>query len=134
MQNLFDYHHLAVLLYPSKMFYPVILPLVSMFDAFFKDAAAAQRKLKLFWIAFLWLVTLTFTVLISLRTYDSIFFWEILPEWMFPLLTGFSIFCLANPRSADFTRIFGGSGGNEGLGFLSICLDWQYISGSMSPL
>ena len=52
---------------------------------------------------------------------------------MFPLLTGFSIFCLANPRSADFTRIFGGSGGNEGLGFLSICLDWQYISGSMSP-
>ena len=60
----------------------------------------------------------------------SIFFWEILPEWMFPLLTGFSIFCLANPRSADFTRIFGGSGGNEGLGFLSICLDWQYISGS----
>ena len=30
-----------------------------MFDAFFKDAAAAQRKLKLFWIAFFWLVTLT---------------------------------------------------------------------------
>ena len=52
---------------------------------------------------------------------------------MFPLLTGFSVFCLANPGSADFTRIFGGSGGNEGLGFLSICLDWQYISGSMSP-
>ena len=47
---------------------------------------------------------------------------------MFPLLTGFSIFCIANPRSADFTRIFGGSNGNEGLGLLSICLDWQYIS------
>ena len=28
-----------------------------MFDAFFKDAAAAQRKLKLFWIAFIWLAT-----------------------------------------------------------------------------
>ena len=41
------------------MFYPVILPLVSMFDAFFKDAAAAQRKLKLFWVAFIWLVTTT---------------------------------------------------------------------------
>ena len=29
-----------------------------MFDTLFKDAAAAQRKLKLFWIAFFWLVTL----------------------------------------------------------------------------
>jgi hypothetical protein len=43
--------------------------------------------------------------------------------------TGFSIFCLANPKSQDFTRIFGGSNGNEGLGLLSICFDWQYISG-----
>ena len=68
---------------------------------------------------------------LNLFLYDSIFFWEIFPEWIFPLLTGISIFCLANPRSADFTRIFGGSGGNEGLGFLSICLDWQYISGSI---
>ena len=110
-----------------------------MFDAFFKDAAAAQRKLKLFWIAFFWLVRVTTNVIntsmnLLFDAYDSIFFWEILPEWMFPLLTGFSVFCLANPRSADFTRIFGGSGGNEGLGFLSICLDWQYISGSMRSL
>ena len=36
-----------------------------MFDAFFKDAAAAQRKLKLFWIAFLWLVTLCGITLLS---------------------------------------------------------------------
>jgi hypothetical protein len=28
-----------------------------MLEALFKDAAAAQRKLKLFWIAFFWLVT-----------------------------------------------------------------------------
>jgi hypothetical protein len=52
---------------------------------------------------------------------------------MFPLLTGFSVFCLANPRSPNFTRVFGGSNGNEGLGFLSICFDWQYISGSVNP-
>ena len=39
------------------MLYPGILPLVTMLDAFFKDAAAAQRKLKLFWITFFWLVT-----------------------------------------------------------------------------
>jgi OPT family small oligopeptide transporter len=106
-----------VLLYPSKMLYPGVLPLVSMFDALFKDAAGAQRKLKLFWIAFF-----------------CIFFWEMLPEWIFPLLTGFSIFCLANQTSPDFTRIFGGSNGNEGLGLLSICFDWQYISGGTNPL
>ena len=56
--NLVNNHHVAILLYPSKMLYPGILPLVSMFDTLFKDVAAAQRKLKLFWIAFFWLVTL----------------------------------------------------------------------------
>ena len=54
--NLADKYHAAILLYPSKMLYPCILPLVSMFDTFFKDTAAAQRKLKLFWIAFFWSV------------------------------------------------------------------------------
>lgn len=42
----------AVLLYPSKMLYPGVLPLVSMFDALYKDAESAGRKLKLFWIVF----------------------------------------------------------------------------------
>ncbi|KAF8896110.1 OPT oligopeptide transporter protein-domain-containing protein [Infundibulicybe gibba] len=107
----------SVLLYPSKMLYPGILPLVSMFDALYKDTAGAGKKLKLFWIAF-----------------GVIFIWELFPEWIFPLLTGFSIFCLANPRSQDFTRIFGGSNGNEGLGLLSLCFDWQYISGGYNPM
>ncbi|KAF8071803.1 OPT oligopeptide transporter protein-domain-containing protein [Lyophyllum atratum] len=107
----------SVLLYPSKMLYPGVLPLVSMFDALYKDAAGAKRKLRIFWIVF-----------------GVIFIWELFPEWMFPLLTGFSIFCLANPRSQDFTRIFGGSNGNEGLGLLSLCLDWQYISGGYNPM
>ena len=33
----------------------------------------------------------------------------------------------------DFTRVFGGSNGNEGLGLLSVCFDWQYIAGSVNP-
>ncbi|KAJ6513070.1 OPT oligopeptide transporter protein-domain-containing protein [Mycena sanguinolenta] len=107
----------SVLLYPSKMLYPGVLPLVAMFDSLYKDAESANKKLRLFWIAFI-----------------GIFFWEMLPEWMFPLLTGFSVFCLANPRSKDFTRIFGGSNGNEGLGVLSICFDWQYISVGVNPM
>jgi hypothetical protein len=53
-----------ILLYPSKMLYPGVLPLVSMFDTLFTDGdanraakAAGQKpryskKLKLFWIAF----------------------------------------------------------------------------------
>ncbi|KAG9224893.1 hypothetical protein PTI98_009892 [Pleurotus ostreatus] len=107
----------SVLLYPSKMLYPTVIPLVSMFDALYRDAQGATKKLRLFWIAF-----------------GVIFIWEIFPEWIFPLLTGFSIFCLANPTSTDFTRIFGGSNGNEGLGLLSLCLDWQYISGGYNPM
>ncbi|KAJ7031406.1 OPT oligopeptide transporter protein-domain-containing protein [Mycena alexandri] len=107
----------SVLLYPSKMLYPSVLPLVAMFDSLYKDVEGSRKKLRLFWIAFI-----------------AIFFWEILPEWMFPLLTGFSVFCLVNPRSADFTRIFGGSNGNEGLGLLSICFDWQYISVGINPM
>ncbi|KAI0030545.1 OPT oligopeptide transporter protein-domain-containing protein [Vararia minispora EC-137] len=106
----------GVLLYPSKMLYPGVLPLASMLDAFFTKGVDNTKKLRLFYIAFI-----------------VIFFWEILPEWMFPLLTGFSIFCLANPTSPDFTRVFGGSNGNEGLGLLSLCFDWQYISGGYNP-
>lgn len=63
----------------------------------------------------------------------SIMVWELIPEYIFPLLTGFSIFCLANQSSPDFTRVFGGTDGNEGLGLLSICFDWQYISGGVNP-
>ncbi|KZV70159.1 OPT superfamily oligopeptide transporter [Peniophora sp. CONT] len=107
-----------VLLYPSKMLYPTILPLTSMLDAFFAKGAEQtnKKKLRLFYWVFV-----------------AIFFWEILPEWMFPLLTGISVFCLANPSSTDFTRIFGGSNGNEGLGLLSVTLDWQYVSPSQNP-
>jgi hypothetical protein len=55
----------------------------------------------------------------------SIFFWELFPEWIFPLLTGLSIFCLAAPNNAAVSQVFGGTNGNEGLGLLSICFDWQ---------
>ena len=55
----------------------------------------------------------------------SIFFWELFPEWIFPLLTGFSIACLSAPNSVVISQVFGGSNGNEGLGLLSISFDWQ---------
>ncbi|KAF8136747.1 OPT oligopeptide transporter protein-domain-containing protein [Boletus edulis] len=94
-----------ILLYPSKMLYPGVLPLISMFDAFFVMVRLHSRKLK--------------DILHRLRS--------LFPEWIFPLLTGFSIICLAAPNNAAVTRVFGGSNGNEGLGLLSICFDWQVV-------
>ncbi|KAG2138129.1 OPT oligopeptide transporter protein-domain-containing protein [Suillus cothurnatus] len=98
----------SILLYPSKMLYPGVLPLLSMFDALYEGGMAARKKLR-------------------------VFTWCLL-QWIFPLLTGFSIFCLAAPNKAVVSRVFGGSNGNEGLGLLSICFDWQYISAMWNPM
>ena len=46
---------------------------------------------------------------------------------MFPLLTGVSIFCLANNHSKVFRNVFGGASNNEGMGLLSWCFDWNLI-------
>ncbi|KAG1802883.1 OPT oligopeptide transporter protein-domain-containing protein [Suillus plorans] len=107
----------GILLYPSKMLYPTVLPLLSMFDALYEGGMEARKKLRVFYMVF-----------------AAIFIWEIFPEWIFPLLTGFSIICLAAPNNAAVSRVFGGSNGNEGLGLLSICFDWQYISGGVNPM
>lgn len=48
----------AILLYPSKMLYPGVLPLISMFDAFFKDSSNSRKKLRLFYVAFFLYVAL----------------------------------------------------------------------------
>lgn len=61
------------------------------------------------------------------------FIWEIFPAYVFPLLNGINIFCLATqhvPGGAQdvITNLFGGTDGNEGLGFMSLSLDWQYIT------
>jgi hypothetical protein len=50
----------------------------------------------------------------------------------FPLLNGISIPCLASQGASDsvrktITNVFGGSVANEGLGFLALSFDWQYI-------
>jgi hypothetical protein len=84
----------------------------------FDTAGANKKRLKVFWIVF-----------------TGMFVYEILPAYIFPLLNGFSIFCLASqhasPKVVDvFTNLFGGAGGNEGLGFLSLSFDWQYIGSS----
>ncbi|KAF1986665.1 OPT superfamily oligopeptide transporter [Aulographum hederae CBS 113979] len=105
------------LVYPTKMLFPSNLPINSLLESLHRDKKETFNKLRLFW----W-------------TFGALFVWEVMPEYIMPILTGVSIFCLAKRDSLVFTRLFGGANGNEGLGFLSICLDWQYIGGGVSPL
>ncbi|KAL4079665.1 OPT oligopeptide transporter protein-domain-containing protein [Scleroderma citrinum] len=101
------------------------LPTVSIFQCLFHlifhcalhfNNAAKYKRMKLFWMAF-----------------TGMFLWEIIPSYIFPLLNGFSVFCLASQHASPsvqsvFTNLFGGADGNEGLGLLSISFDWQYIT------
>jgi OPT family small oligopeptide transporter len=106
------------LIYPTKMMYPSNIQYANTLQMLHSDKKAAKSKLKLFY-----------------TTFAILFFWEVLPEYMFPLLVGVSIPCLAASNSSVVSRIFGGADGNEGLGFLSICLDWNYIgSPQVQPL
>ncbi|KAL0058232.1 hypothetical protein AAF712_015099 [Marasmius tenuissimus] len=108
--------------YPSEMVYWGNLPTVSVFQALHFDTTGNEKRKKLFWGAF-----------------GGMFLWEIVPAYMFPLLNGFSVFCLASQKASRrvrdaFTNVFGGAEGNEGLGLLSISLDWQYIGSTYMSL
>lgn len=107
----------SVLLYPTKMLYPANLPITTVMETLHKPKAETVKRFKVFWIIFV-----------------AIFCWEWFPEYIFPILSAVSIFCLADQKSAVFTNLFGGSQGNEGMGFLNICFDWNYIAGFGSPL
>ncbi|GLB42182.1 putative peptide transporter MTD1 [Lyophyllum shimeji] len=101
--------------YPSEMVYWANLPTVAVFQTLHFDTAANHKRLKLFWTAF-----------------TAMFIYELIPAYIFPLLNGFSIFCLASQHASNktvdvFTNLFGGADGNEGLGLLSLSFDWQYI-------
>lgn len=106
-----------VLVRPTRMLWPINLPVNTLLETLHRDKKETKIRLKIFYIVFF-----------------VMFFYEIIPEWMFPLLQGVSIFCLAGRNSMVFTNLFGGSQGNEGLGFLSVSFDWQYVASLGSPL
>ncbi|KAF8200156.1 peptide transporter MTD1 [Pholiota molesta] len=112
----------AFLVYPTYIVFPNLLPTVQLFDALHrgKKIFLQKKRVKFFWSIFI-----------------AIFVWEWFPEYIAPTLTGISIFCLANKKSAWFTRIFGGAAGNEGIGMFALCLDWNYVGsggGSLGAL
>ncbi|KAI0086087.1 OPT oligopeptide transporter [Irpex rosettiformis] len=97
-----------ILVRPTKCFWPANISTANLFQALHWDRQMTSKRVRMFWIIF------------------SII-WEIIPQWIFPLLTGISIFCLANNSSPVFRNIFGGASNNEGMGLLSWCLDWNLI-------
>lgn len=89
-----------IIVHPTKMLWPMNLPITSLLESLHRDKVETKSKLKVFYIVFF-----------------VIFCWEIFPEYIFPVLEGVSIFCLANQKNLVFTNLFGGASGNEGLGF-----------------
>lgn len=106
-----------ILVYPSAMLWPANIPINAMLESLHMRLPENKKPLRVFIYVFM-----------------GIFVWELIPQWVCPLLTGVSIFCLVNRNSMLFTNLFGGAQGNEGLGLFSLCFDWQYISGGLSPL
>lgn len=99
------------LVYPTKMLYPSNLPINTLIETLHGDKLQVVKRLKVFYWGF-----------------AALFVWEVMPQYIMPFLTGVSVFCLAQQNNMTFTRIFGGSNGNEGLGVLSLCFDFQYIT------
>lgn len=119
------------LVYPTKMLYPSNLPLNSLIETLHGERSQVKKKLRVFYIGFVALFVweckcIQMTIAKPLELMKPAVF----PEYIMPVLTGVSVFCLANRKSMLFTNMFGGSNGNEGLGLFSICLDWQYVGSS----
>ncbi|SAM01495.1 hypothetical protein [Absidia glauca] len=106
------------LVYPANMIWPTTLPTVSLIRTLTSKGNEEQTRKgsRYFFIVF-----------------GAAFVYAFIPEYMFPLLGGFSIFCLAKNDSVWFTRLFGGTNVNEGLGILSLSFDWNFLS-TYSPM
>ncbi|KAE9394953.1 OPT oligopeptide transporter [Gymnopus androsaceus JB14] len=100
------------LVYPTSMVFPNLMPTIQMFQVLHlgQNEALQKKRVKFFWTLFI-----------------IIFFWQWIPEYIAPMLTGLSVFCLARRNSPWVTRIFGGAAGNEGMGLFSLCFDWNYV-------
>ncbi|CAO3697429.1 unnamed protein product [Rhizopus stolonifer] len=104
------------LVYPANMIWPQSLPTISVLKTFNLHKEEAQWRTRFFFYVF-----------------GAIFVYEFIPQYMFPLLSGFSIVCLASRGSKTVQNIFGGTAINEGLGIFNLSFDWNYLL-TTSPL
>ncbi|EGN93492.1 hypothetical protein SERLA73DRAFT_64004, partial [Serpula lacrymans var. lacrymans S7.3] len=102
----------TLLVWPTYALYPNNIPSISLLQSMHFGGLLNKKKMKYFWIVF-----------------AAIFFWEIIPTWMFPLLTAFSVICLADTSQSPLVRnLFGAGSSNEGLGLFSFAFDWTLIT------
>ncbi|KAI9307504.1 OPT family small oligopeptide transporter [Cunninghamella echinulata] len=104
------------IVYPANMIWPNVLPTIAFIRTLNSENQGFSLRTKIFFM-----------------TFFCIFIYEFIPQYMFPLLSGISIFCIANRGSIWFQRLFGGLAVNEGLGILQLSFDWNYLS-HHSPL
>ncbi|KAG0172884.1 hypothetical protein DFQ28_009890 [Apophysomyces sp. BC1034] len=99
------------LVYPAHVIWPQALPTVSFLKTLNTPSDDSRWRTRFFFIIF-----------------GGIFVYEFIPQYMFPLLGGISIFCLAKRDSVWFMNLFGGLNVNEGLGILGISFDWNFLT------
>ncbi|KZV73279.1 OPT oligopeptide transporter [Peniophora sp. CONT] len=102
-----------LLVYPTYAFYPTYISVVNLLQSLHFGGLLNHKKRRYFWIVF-----------------AAIFCWEWIPQYPFPLLTAFSIICLAsNGRGPTIIRnLFGAGSSNEGIGLLSFSTSWTLIT------
>ncbi|KAI5237529.1 OPT superfamily oligopeptide transporter [Aureobasidium subglaciale] len=88
----------GILVYPTKMLWPMTLPVTTLLQTIHKDKAETKQRMRVWYIVFFF-----------------IFVWEIFPEYIFITLTGVSVVCLADQHNLVVTNLFGGASGNEGI-------------------
>ncbi|PLW56968.1 hypothetical protein PCANC_02784 [Puccinia coronata f. sp. avenae] len=105
-----------ILVYPSKMVFPSVLPSVVLFKSMYSNSTESLKQISFFKKALL-----------------GIGIYEFFPIYIAPALQAISPWCLTLPKKPEITQLFGGSMAGEGLGFLSLSLDWTVV-GAHGPL
>ncbi|KAE9393909.1 hypothetical protein BT96DRAFT_943564 [Gymnopus androsaceus JB14] len=101
----------GISLFPNAVPPATVITPASIFQVLHFDSGLGSKRTKIFWALF------TF-----------IFCYKIFPQWILPILTGVSIFCLVDHTSPTMRNIFGGASNNKGKGLLAACFDWNIIT------
>lgn len=75
-------------IYPTKFVWPTCLPNASLLQSMHSNKSLSKKRLRVFWYVGAFIMV-----------------WEIIPEYIFPLTIGISIFCLANQNSEFFSYV-----------------------------